>query len=203
MVLEKKSLFSNRKKGLFYSLSILIIVSFFCIWINFLSIEEIKSSVFVILIFIALVSFNIQNFYHYQKFFFYKKKLIKKDIEFKTGNCLVELLQSSYAFNPYMSNREVIIDSAPRIIRCNYLCTKDGFIFTLQYFFFLNLIQRERLPMIIAFNEELLNLLEIKKNRVIPYSATETKDTSLIIISPETHNDYKWIKIIDFHSHIM
>lgn len=154
---------------------------------------------------IIIVSFFfISYIISYKKYLMYfrlLKKLNDNNIQFRNGECDVEIFQRSFKTVPIRQNYEVIVKISPQTIKCNYIAAKDSFmLFCVVYDF--NVFRRHINPIVIKFDYIFDSNLKLCEKNKLPFKSIYYEENSLCIVFKENKSEFKEIRILNFSKYL-
>jgi hypothetical protein len=137
-----KVAFPNRKSVFFIGLLVALCAVLFQ-WARLLTISELFSSFFVVVLFIAVLVFVCIEYYNHVAFYYKKYILAREGVKFCEGLTRVHIVCSDYEVKPLMKSYKVDIKGAGYDMQCKFLVTEELLIIYLRKNAIGGLYQRE------------------------------------------------------------
>lgn len=152
--------------------------------------------VYLLLSFIAL--FLIENYLNSLCFSLLISKLKKCKIHYSEIQHSVLIYRSEIRTTILKGNNTVKIKPTPQNVSCNLILLSNSFIILFETFFFLNILKKKHKPILITFDDNYINELNIRKNRISTFSNISIEKQNLMIDTKRRIKDIDSIEIIDF-----
>lgn len=147
------------------------------------------------------IAFYTQSYVKYQKYFKYQNILNEKKVQFKQGDCVVEISQQSFKTTGFKQNYYATMHIRPKQILGNYIYIKDTFILFYHIYEF-GLFKRYADPIGIKLNNNTEDYLGLNKNRIILLNETQYDGDVLNIEFKKNIDAIKKLSIPDFKTYI-